>query len=110
MAKLFRYKCEKCGFELTSSEEHYFFLMSGTYLLMRCLKCHDVRGYWIGGSCFTPGSIQFSQELIEFGRNLEGTCCKSCGAQHHLVLWSPDCGCPKCRGKLVQQDVAIMAD
>lgn len=110
MGAWYFYKCEKCGFELIAPPSYFDLLMSGYLLMMRCRKCRGVSGYSVNDDLLSPGSILSRQELTEFGRNFDGTSCNCCGAQQQLEPWAPECGCPMCGGKLVEQPGVLMVD
>ena len=93
MARLFEYKCKKCGYSINANPKGHDMIMSGelyTYLCEDCKEIVDV--------------------LYPYGEKPEKIVCPECGPEK-LQKWNPKTGkCPKCGGDMKKTDIAMMVD
>lgn len=99
MAEFYNYKCEKCGWTISTAEDGHYYLMSGEYYTYLCRHCHKI--YEIGKRNLIDGS----------GMLRMFPSCPRCGSSN-FKPWNPTTGrCPECGGKLIKTNsFPILAD
>lgn len=80
MATWFSYRCNKCGYEVNTSPDGSYMLMSGEYQNYSCADCKEII------------SLDPESELSQV--------CPECGSKT-IEKWNPKTGkCPKCGGTM----------
>ena len=93
MARLFEYKCKRCGYSINANPKGHDMIMSGELNSYLCEDCKEI-----------------VHVLYPYGEKPEKITCPECGSEN-LKKWNPKTGeCPKCEGKMEKTEIILMAD
>ena len=109
MATFHEYKCPKCGFEIQTAEDYYYWLSLGTYVNAKCANCGDVSPVRIAANYLAEKDKGFKAALERFVYINFNSTCRNCARTGDFVLWEPKNGCPKC-GSPLEDKGFIMVD
>lgn len=95
MATFYKYKCERCGYTISTEPTGKYALLSRQHRTYLCKNCRNIVN--------VNESMARDPELLPE--------CPVCGYAG-LLPWNPvTCACPKCGGKMIQDGVeAVQAD
>ena len=95
MATFHNYRCEQCGYTISTAPSGKYALFSGEHRTYLCKHCRDI--------------VSVNETMARDPEMLPE--CPDCGYTG-LLPWNPvTCGCPKCGGKMVQDgDESILID
>ena len=86
MATFHNYRCERCGYTISTAPTGKYALFSGEHRTYLCKHCRDI--------------VSVNETMAREPEMLPE--CPDCGYTG-LLPWNPvTCGCPKCGGKMVQ--------
>ena len=93
MARLYEYKCKKCGYSINAHPKGHDTIMSGELFTYHCEDCKEIVDV-----CYV------------YGEKPEKIVCPECGSEN-LKKWNPKKGkCPKCEGKMEKTEIVLMVD
>jgi hypothetical protein len=98
------FKCNRCGYIVTSSGGHDFGMHAVTDTFI-CRSCCNIADVCIGeyGSTYTREEILLKRGGSDTGLGFYA--CPKCGSRDKLVKWDENKKpCPRCKGKM-EQDI-----
>jgi Zn finger protein HypA/HybF involved in hydrogenase expression len=89
MAKLEKYKCKQCGYQLMASATPYVPAVEELYAQCYCKNCKKVFNIEAG----TMYQVDVTKLQLR---------CETCGEP--VTVWTPDMGCPQCGGAMKRDE------
>ena len=100
MGTLYPFRCNKCGYQVTTSGGHDYGMMAVTDTYI-CKSCKAIVDVLVGkyGETFSKEDIQLKENNSE--SDLHYYVCPICHSDKQLEKWSKEeRRCPRCEGKM----------